>query len=342
MKFDFAIGNPPYQDETLGDNKGFAPPVYNKFLEAAYAVANVTEMIHPARFLFDAGSTPKAWNEKMLNDPHLQVLLYEEDATKIFSNTEIKGGVAISYHDKSKEFGAIHVFTKYPQLNTILKKVSPHTEKESLMNIIYIQNKFNLDVMYADHPELMAVIGSEGKDKRFRNNIFDKVTLFTESKSKEDDIAVLGVINNKRQWRYFPKKYIDIAHDNIDKWKVLVARVNGAGTLDEVLSSPLVAAPFEGYTQTFIGIGAFECQSEAENALKYVKTKFTRTMLHVLKVTQDNNRDVWKYVPIQDFSKRTDIDWSVSVSAIDQQLYKKYGLTGEEISFIETHVKEMA
>ena len=99
---------------------------------------------------------------------------------------------------------------------------------------------------------------------------------------------------------------------------------------------------FEGYTQTFIGIGAFECQSEAENALKYVKTKFTRTMLHVLKVTQDNNRDVWKYVPIQDFSKRTDIDWSVSVSAIDQQLYKKYGLTGEEISFIETHVKEMA
>lgn len=165
MKFDFAIGNPPYQDETLGDNKGFAPPVYNKFLEAAYAVANVTEMIHPARFLFDAGSTPKAWNEKMLNDPHLQVLLYEEDATKIFSNTEIKGGVAISYHDKSKEFGAIHVFTKYPQLNTILKKVSPHTEKESLMNIIYIQNKFNLDVMYADHPELMAVmVSSDSSD----------------------------------------------------------------------------------------------------------------------------------------------------------------------------------
>lgn len=341
MKFDFAIGNPPYQDETLGDNKGFAPPVYNKFLEAAYAVADVTEMIHPARFLFDAGSTPKAWNEKMLNDPHLQVLLYEEDATKIFSNTEIKGGVAISYHDRSKEFGAIHVFTKYPQLNTILKKVSPHTEKKSLMDIIYIQNKFNLEAMYADHPELMAVIGSEGKDKRFRNNIFDKVALFTETKAKEDDIAVLGVINNKRQWRYFPQKYIDVAHDNIDKWKVLVVRVNGAGTLDEVLSTPLVVAPFEGYTQTFIGIGAFECQSEADNALKYVKTKFARTMLHVLKVTQDNNRDVWKYVPLQDFSGKSDIDWSASVSAIDQQLYKKYGLTVEEISFIETHVKEM-
>ena len=59
MKFDFVIGNPPYQDETLGDNKGFAPPVYHKFLEAAYKIANKVEMIHPARFLFNAGSTPK-------------------------------------------------------------------------------------------------------------------------------------------------------------------------------------------------------------------------------------------------------------------------------------------
>ena len=66
MKFDYVIGNPPYQDETLGDNKGFAPPVYNKFLDASYEIAEKVEMIHPARFLFNAGSTPKAWNEKML------------------------------------------------------------------------------------------------------------------------------------------------------------------------------------------------------------------------------------------------------------------------------------
>ena len=67
MKFDFAIGNPPYQEETIGDNKGFAPPVYNKFLDAACEVAEKVEMIHPARFLFNAGSTPKTWNKKILN-----------------------------------------------------------------------------------------------------------------------------------------------------------------------------------------------------------------------------------------------------------------------------------
>lgn len=102
MKFDFIIGNPPYQDETLGDNKGFAPPIYHKFLENAYEIADAVEMIHPARFLFNAGSTPKEWNKRMLEDPHLKVLYYEQDSSKVFANTDIKGGVAITYHNKKR------------------------------------------------------------------------------------------------------------------------------------------------------------------------------------------------------------------------------------------------
>ena len=90
MKFDFVIGNPPYQDETLGENKGYAPPIYHLFLDGAYEVADKVELIHPARFLFNAGSTPKSWNQKMLSDPHLKVLHYEQDASRIFANTEIK------------------------------------------------------------------------------------------------------------------------------------------------------------------------------------------------------------------------------------------------------------
>ena len=123
MKFDFAIGNPPYQDITTGENDTFAPPVYNKFLDSAYQIADKVEMIHPARFLFNAGSTPKAWNEKMLNDPYFKVMHYEEDASKVFANTDIKGGVAITYHNDLKNFGAIQVFTKYSVLNGILKKI---------------------------------------------------------------------------------------------------------------------------------------------------------------------------------------------------------------------------
>ena len=77
------------------------------------------------------------------------------------------------------------------------------------------------------------------------------------------------------------------------------------------------------------------------SALKYIKTKFTRTLVSVLKITQDLNADKWKYVPLQDFTENSDIDWSVSISNIDKQLYKKYGLSEKEIAFIENNVKEM-
>ena len=123
--------------------------------------------------------------------------------------------------------------------------------------------------------------------------------------------------------------------------KVIVPRANGTGALGEILSSPLVLSPNEGYTQTFIGIGAFSTKIEAENALKYIKTKFARAMLGILKIDQHNEKDTWKKVPLQNFTSESDIDWNKSISEIDQQLYKKYELSEDEITFIEENVKEM-
>ena len=120
-----------------------------------------------------------------------------------------------------------------------------------------------------------------------------------------------------------------------------MAKANGAGQFGETLSPPIIAEPNTGYTQTFIGIGAFEKRITAENLCKYIQGKFARAMLGVLKITQDCPGPKWKYVPLQDFTEKSDIDWSRSIPEIDQQLYKKYGLTQEEIDFIETHVKEM-
>lgn len=122
---------------------------------------------------------------------------------------------------------------------------------------------------------------------------------------------------------------------------------NGAsGTIGEqparIISKPVLGEPYEGITQTFISIGAFESEFEAQAALKYVKSKFTRTLLGILKITQHNSGPKWKYVPLQDFTQESDIDWSKSIPEIDQQLYKKYGLDEKEIQFIESHVKEMA
>lgn len=106
-------------------------------------------------------------------------------------------------------------------------------------------------------------------------------------------------------------------------------------------SGPLIGEPFSGHTQTYISVGKFDSEEEAENCLKYIKTKFARLLLGVLKVTQDNPGPKWKYVPLQDFTNHSDIDWTKSISDIDNQLYKKYDLDLQEIKFIEDKIENM-
>lgn len=116
---------------------------------------------------------------------------------------------------------------------------------------------------------------------------------------------------------------------------------NGSGAIGECLSTPLCGEPLCGYTQSFISFGAYDSTLEAENNMSYIKTKFARTMLGTLKVTQDNPRDTWANVPMQDFTSNSDIDWNKSIPEIDQQLYAKYGLDIFEIEFIEKMIKPM-
>lgn len=171
--------------------------------------------------------------------------------------------------------------------------------------------------------------------------IFSQLSVFSDERTKPTDLKILGLIENKRHYRYIDPKYIT-PHENLNKYKVIVPKSNGTGAIGEVLSTPLIGEPLIGYTQSFISIGAFNTKTEAEALFKYIKSKFARTMLGILKVTQDNNKGVWQYVPLQDFTSASDIDWSKSIHEIDLQLYRKYGLDEKEIEFIESHVKEMA
>lgn len=341
--FDFCIGNPPYQEEFggSGDNKTFGAPIYNKFIDSAYAVSNKVELIHPARFLFNAGSTPKDWNQKMLNDSHLKILKYIEKSSDVFSNTKIRGGLCISYHDMTTVHSPIRIFTVYPTLNVIIKKVIPRKDFKAISTIMFIQNRFNLDALYKDYPEYRSLIGSKGKDKRFETGIFEKISLFSENPHNSDDIKVYGVINKKRLFRYFPKKYTELEHENLNKYKVVIMKSNGEGIFGEPLAAIDILAPNEGFTRSFISFGVFSTKTEAENCRKYLKSKFARALLDAKKVTQDNPIDTWTCVPLQDFTSKSDIDWSKSIHEIDLKLYEKYGLSADEIKFIESHVKEM-
>ncbi|MEY8404774.1 Eco57I restriction-modification methylase domain-containing protein [Oscillospiraceae bacterium 44-34] len=337
MKFDFVIGNPPYQEETEGTSD---KPIYNFFMDGVFKIADKVELITPARFLFNAGKTPKAWNEKMLADRHFQVLYYEQNSGKIFSNTDIKGGVAITYRDATTDFGSIGAFSAYIELNSILKKVISQPNFETIDDLIVQQNKWNLEVLYRRHPEYRQKIGSGGTEKRLTTPIFSSLEVF-RAEEQTGDIKILGLIDNKRYYRFIEPEYLDQNHASLFKYKVIVPASNGSGAIGEVLSTPLIGEPLIGYTQSFIGFGAFDTEYEAVAMCKYIKTKFARTLLGTLKVTQHNHKGTWRYVPLQDFTPASDIDWTKSISEIDRQLYKKYGLDETEIQFIETHVKEM-
>lgn len=351
MKFDYAIGNPPYQREQISEDadgslKNYAPPVYNYFIDAAERVARKVELIHPARFLFNAGSTPKAWNEAKLNDEHFKVLHYEPDSSKVFPTlaTPIKGGIAITYSDSQKSFGAIKAFAPFNEVNAVVHKVTTQSDFKPLSDIVYSRTAYRLtDEMHKKHPEAIKKL-SKGHAYDMASNIFERLPeiFFAEHPNDGSDyIKVIGREGSKRAYKYIRREFVNKV-SNLEAYKVLVPQANGNGTFGEIISNPLIEGPNIGNTETFISIGNFKNEDEARNLGKYISTKFARTLLGVLKVTQNGNKPVWKMIPLQDFTPNSDINWSASIRDIDQQLYKKYGLSQQEIDFIESHVKEMA
>lgn len=305
-------------------------------MDESYKISRKSVLITPARFLFKAGKTPKSWNEQMLLNEHFKVMYYVQDSSKVFPGTDIKGGVAISYHDKDRVFGAIETYTAFDELNSIYKKVYHRNDFKSLSDYVFAPESYKLtEALHSDFPNFVDRL-SKGHKFDVTTNIFEKLPeIFTDDKLESESIQLIGRLNNERVIKFVPKKYIK-GPANLDKYKVILPKANGSGAIGEVLSTPLV-----GHTQTFISIGEFKTLDEANSLFKYIKSKFARALLGVLKITQDNKKGTWKYVPLQDFTVNSDIDWTQSVADIDRELYQKYDLSPEEIAFIENHVREM-
>ena len=342
MKFDFVIGNPPYQDEKKSDSARDLP-VYNSFMNEAYKISDRVLLITPARFLFNAGFTPKEWNEKMLNDEHLKVLSFEAKSSDVFPTTQIPGGVAITYRDTNIVFGKIGEFIPFAELYSIVNKCRSErvmTELISSRDLFHYSN-----VLFDKYPEKKAI---NNYNSVVNSNAFDKFEdVFTEYPTRDDDICFLGRYHNKRANRYILNEYIE---DNpyISQNKIIFAQTNGgAGTITDngkaaaVMGKPTISSTMSGFTDSFICIGLGDDIKATENCAKYIRTRFARTLLATLKRTGSITRDKWANVPIQDFTSNSDIDWEKTISDIDQQLFEKYDLSPEEINFIKTHVKEM-
>ena len=341
MKFNAIIGNPPYQQERENNRKA---PIYHLFYKISFVLSEKVTLITPGRFLFRVGETPSDWMEEMLTDIHLKVVRYFPQSSDVFSNVDIKGGIAITYRDKKLETGCISFFSVYPEMKSIIEKITSHKgyKKNDFANIISSQGVYKLSKsLFKDFPNATTVQGSGTGTKITTKTLLGLPKAFVQEPIDEISyIGIYGRIDNERVTKWVKRTYVQPVN-NLDKYKVAIAQANGTGALGETLSKPVILKPGIGHTDTFLSVGCFNCEKETESCLKFIKTKFARTLLGAMKVTQNAPRDTWAFVPLQDFTSSSDIDWSKSIDEIDEQLFDKYGLTDEERAFIRRMIKPM-
>ena len=348
MKFDAIVGNPPYQMSD-GGAQASATPVYNLFVDISKKLnANYISMIMPSRWMTGGKGLDK-FRDDMIHDKHFLVLHDYLNPKDCFSNVDIKGGVCYFLRDKNTE--APCKITSHT--NEGLYKSTRYLAEDG--DNIFIRENRLLQIknrVFAIQTEMFDSIVSARKPYGLEAETMLKASKYGlpdfSNEPYENGYRILGLgEKQKRMWKYIPKDYpIPKRNIALNKYKVFIAEAYGCGAIGEVastpvLSTPVLSTPGELCTETFLQIGPFETKIEANNCCKYIYTKFFRAMVGIQKQTQHTTQKAYRFVPLQNFTDKSDIDWSKSVSEIDKQLYKKYNLTQEEIDFIEKTVKPM-
>ena len=287
MKFNFIIGNPPYQESGTTNNK--AEPLYPYYYSAAEKITDRYILISPARFLFNAGLTAKSWNEKMLSDIRITIKDYFHNSADVFPNTNINGGVVIIYRDANREFSPIGTFIPDKTLRGISDKFKENAEA-NLSTIVYggrSDLKFN-DVFIADFPNTAERILRQLQSKHpqitklgpneeyeLKSSSFERTPyafIDKEPDNPKDYYRILGVEKGKRVYKWVPRKYMSPRYprnNNIECFKVMLSNADGAaGQIGKpiparIIGKPIVAGPGTSSFPTFMSIGNFKTESEA-------------------------------------------------------------------------------
>lgn len=343
MKFDVIIGNPPYQMSD-GGAAASAMPIYQKFVKQAIELgAKYISMIMPSRWML-CGKGLDDFREFMINNESFRKLSDFLDPKECFPHNDIKGGVCfflydrdyigqtdITVHTANGETKSLRylkeddmdIYVRYSELITIMQKVQGNSSV--MLDTIVSPSK-----PYGFRGETMVSAKKYGLPEFCDKEIGGGYKIFGLGEKKE------------RMWKYLPQDYpFPKKSPCIDKYKVFIAKAYGCGAIGEVPSTPVLSTPGEVCTETFIEIGPFETAIEAANVIKYIKTKFFRALVGIQKQTQDATRKVYRFVPIQDFTPNSDIDWNDNINGLDSQLFKKYNLNKEEIDFIKKNISEM-
>ena len=336
MQFDVIIGNPPYQMDDGGFGAS-AIPIYNKFVEQAKALEpRYLTMVIPSRWLF-GGRGLDEFRKVMLSDNRIRKLFDYPDSRVVFQSVDVAGGICYFLWDRDNPGECRVVEFEHGQEPS--EAVRPLLENGAE---VFIRSNRALPILR----KVMAVeTGSESislpDEKRFERQVssqkpFGLRTFFrgAEKKSSKHDVLVLQ--SGGRAWT--SPSEVTVGQDLIDKWKVFTSKSSSehAGQVDKngqrrVLSLSGVIPPGSVVTETYIILGAYDTEQEARNCFSYVVTRFFRFLIAVRSSAQDLARSTYSFVPLQDFSKA----WT------DKMLYKKYGLTNDEVAHIERLIRPM-
>ncbi len=319
MKFDVIIGNPPYQMSD-GGNSASAKPMYHLFVEQAKKLKpRYLSMIIPARW-YAGGKGLDEFRDEMLHDRRLHTLVDYFDSTECFPGVDISGGVC--YFLWSRDYnGMCEVITHRGATTTTLKRFL----LESLDNSFI---RFNEAVeIVGKIKKLDEPLFYEGVSSRKPFGFDTKPHM--SPKPGKNTVKIFAYPTNGFVLRSSVKQNIEW----VEEYNVCVAKSYGErGDFPYlVLGKPFLAGPGSCCSETYIVVRSVKTKQEAENIISYIKTHFFRFLVLLVKNTQDAPRRVYSFVPLQDFSK----PWT------DEELYKKYNLSPEEIAFIESMIRPM-
>ena len=352
VKFDYIVGNPPYQINDGGGTGSSAKPAYQLFSNVSKKIARIHCLIEPARWM-TGGKGLDEYRHNMMNDTHIKAINDFANSKDVFSNVDIKGGVLIYVYDNN--YSGKCAYTRYG-INTLCETLYRFLNEDNCDVIIRDNNLVNIyhSVHRNDkHTACVADITSARKPYGLAADVIGHERKYNLPQISDDRIAngysIIGLSpdTRKRTIKYVDSDYPFPKIGAIDKYKLFIPKAFGCGSIGEtdvtpILSTPVLAEPGMTCTETFLEIGSFSTKQELDNFYSYFKTKFFRVLVGIKKQTQNTNRSTYSFVPLQDFTSASDIDWSQSVADIDKQLYAKYNLTDDEIDFIETHVKAMS
>lgn len=321
MKFDVIIGNPPYQ---LSDGSGLgagAIPIYDKFVDTAKRLnPRYLSMIIPARW-FAGGRGLDSFRHEMINDRRIRVIHDFLNASDCFAGVEIKGGICYFLWDREHE-GLCKVFTHNGD-KTVEQSEREICEKNSDVFIRYAEGVSVYHKVRAFNESTMDKYVSSQRPFGLRTYVHGKDKPFAGSLKIYERGGIGYITQNEitrnSDWINRPKVYISAAYNAGDTYP------------HQILGKPIAGEKGSVCTETYIVIGPYSSDKEVENVISYIRTKFFRFLVMLKKSSQHAASAVYSFVPVQDFSK----PWA------DEELYAKYGLTQEEIDFIESMIKPM-